>query len=163
MNATVIDTLKFADRLKDAGFEPPQAAGLARALGDELAERVVTKRDLDEAVQSLHGTIKAMDARFEAMDAKFEAKFEAVESRFDAIDARLESQHREFSGKFNILVGTMALGFTLVIALIGYSLFALRPAAPSAPSVRPTMAQALGAIPARPERALSPAPDMPAA
>jgi len=153
MNATVIDTLKFADRLKEAGFQPPQAEGLARALGTELAERMVSKRDLDEAVRSLRAMIEAMDgkfeakfeamdAKFEAMDAKFEAKFEALEPRFDAIDAKfralnprfdaidakLESQHREFSGRFNIQFATMALGFTLVIGLIGYSLFSSRPA-----------------------------------
>ena len=175
MNATVIDTLKFADRLKKAGFEPRQAEGLTRALGNELAERMVTKRDLDDAVQTLDTTLKTMDAKFEAkfagleprfdaIDARFDgleprfdaidARFDGLETRFDAIDARfdgleprfdaidarfdglaprfdaidakLASQHREFSGKFNVLLGTMALGFTLVIGLMGYSLFSPR-------------------------------------
>ena len=77
MNATVIDTLKFADRLKKSGFEPQQAEGLARAFGDELAERMVTKRDLDDAVRAINTTLMAMDA-------KFESKFDALEPRFDA-------------------------------------------------------------------------------
>ncbi|MCE2461119.1 MAG: hypothetical protein J4F38_10105 [Pseudomonadales bacterium] len=158
MNATVIDTLKFADRLKKAGFEPRQAEGLTRALGNELAERMVTKRDLDDAVQTLDTTLKTMDAKFEAkfagleprfdaIDARFagleprfdarfagleprfdaiDARFDGLAPRFDAIDAKLASQHREFSGKFNVLLGTMALGFTLVIGLMGYSLFSPR-------------------------------------
>lgn len=168
MNSAVIDTLKFADRLKNAGFPPPQAEGLARALGDEMGERMVVKRDLDDAVQAMkrdiddavqamkrdiddavqtvNATIEALDAKFEArfeavdqkfeaMDQKFEAKFLALEPRFDAIAGKLESQHREFSTKFNVLFGTMALGFTLVIGLIGYSLFSPRPAATPSPSV----------------------------
>ena len=209
MYPTVIDTLRFADRLKAAGFDDPQAEGMARALGDELADNMVTKRDLDEAVQSLRLAIEAMDAKFEArfdgleprfdaMDAKFEARFDgleprfdgleprfdamdakfdgleprfdaidakfdgleprfdaidakfdgleprfdaidarfqALEPRFDAIDAKLESQHREFSTRFNVLFGTMALGFTLIVGLIGYSLFSLRPADPVAAAV----------------------------
>ena len=170
MYPTVIDTLRFADRLKAAGFDDPQAEGMARALGDELADNMVTKRDLDEAVQSLRLAIEAMDAKFEArfdgleprfdamdakfdgleprfdaMDAKFDgleprfdaidARFQALEPRFDAIDAKLESQHREFSTRFNVLFGAMALGFTLIVGLIGYSLFSLRPADPVAAAV----------------------------
>lgn len=150
MNLAVIDTLKFADRLKNAGFPPPQAEGLARALGDELGEHMVAKRDLDDAVQAINATIETLDAkfesRFEAMDQKFESRFEAtdqkfesrflaLEPRFDTIDARLESQHRESSTRFNVLFGTVALGFTLVIGLIGYSLFSPRPAGPPSPAV----------------------------
>ncbi|MDE0421340.1 MAG: hypothetical protein OXK76_10715 [Gammaproteobacteria bacterium] len=160
MNPAVIDTLKFADRLKNAGFPPPQAEGLARALGDELGERMVTKRDLDDAVQTLNATIgildakfeskfeamdqkfEAMDQKFEAMETKFDSKFLALAPRFDAIDAKLESQHREYSTRFNVLFGTMALGFTLLIALIGYTLFSPRLAEPPSPAVEPRVADA---------------------
>ena len=171
MYPAVIDTLKFADRLKNAGFPPPQAEGLARVLGDELGERMVTKRDLDDAVQTLNATIGILDAKFEskfeAMDQKFEARFEAMDQkfeaigqkfeaidhkfdskflalapRFDAIDAKLESQHREYSTRFNVLFGTVALGFTLLIALIGYTLFSPRLAEPPSPAVEPRVADA---------------------
>ena len=128
MHTTVIDTLRFADRLKAAGFDDPQAEGMARALGDEMAENLVTKRDLTDAVRAINATVMAMDA-------KFESKFNALEPRFDAIDIKLESQYREFSSKFNLLFGTMALGFTLVIGLIGYSLFSPRSAEPVASAV----------------------------
>ena len=157
MYPTVIDTLRFRDRLKAAGFDDPLAEGMARALGDELADNMLTKRDLGDAVKSLRLALEAMDAKFEAwfegleprfdaIDAKFEArfegleprfdaidaKFEALEPRFDAIDAKLESQHREFSTRFNVLFGTMALGFTLLVGLVGYSLYPPRPAEPAA-------------------------------
>ena len=170
MDLAVIDTLKFAHRLKTAGFSPRQAEGLARALGDELGERMVVKRDLDDAVQAMNRNLddavqainstivalnakfesrfetmdqrfeamdqrfEAMDQKFVAMDQKFESKFQALEPRFDAIDAKLESQHREFSTRFNVLFGAMALGFTLVTGLIGYSLFSPQPVAPAPPA-----------------------------
>ncbi len=145
MNATVIDTLRFADSLKAAGFEAPKAEGLARALGDELAERMLTKGDLDDALRPINGKFDSIDARFESIDARFEsidarfesidARFDGVDARFDGIDARLDamdarfdamdtkidSVHRELSGKFNTLVGTMALGFTLLVGLGGYN------------------------------------------
>ena len=119
MSAAVIDTLKFADRLKAAGFEPPQAEGMARALGDELAERMITRRDLDEALQPI-------DVRFDSVDARFDA----IDARFDAMDTKIDSVHRELSGKFNILVGVMALGFTLLAGLGGYNAVSPRLAQP---------------------------------
>ncbi len=156
MNATVIDTLRFADSLKAAGFEVPQAEGLARALGAELAERMLTKGDLEDALRPINGKFDSIDARFEGIDARFEgiearfegiearfegvdarfegieARFDGIEGRFDGIDARLDamdakfdakidSVHRELSGKFNTLVGVMALGFTLLVGLGGYN------------------------------------------
>ena len=164
MNATVIDTLRFADRLKAAGFETPRAEGLARALGEELADRMLTRSDLDEALRPMHADIQEMDARFgtmagridatdakiegldtkiramdskfeakfDAMDSKFEARFEALDSKFEALDAKFESTnaniasvHRELSGKFGILATVMALGFTLLVGLGGYSALSL--------------------------------------
>ncbi|MDE0038440.1 MAG: hypothetical protein OXU77_12935 [Gammaproteobacteria bacterium] len=75
MDANVIDTLRFADRLKDAGFEAPKADGLARALAEELGDRVLTRIDHD----ALGLRIDGLDAKFEALEAKFDAKFEALE------------------------------------------------------------------------------------
>ena len=166
MNTTVIDTLRFADSLKASGFEAPQAEGLARALGDQLAERMLTKGDLEDALRPINGKFDNIEARFEAIDSKFDAiddrfdaidtrfeaidskfeaidskfeaidskfeaidsKFEAIDSRFDSIDKRLDamdtkidSVYRELCGKFNILVGMMALGFTLLVGLGGYN------------------------------------------
>ena len=153
MDATVIDTLRFADRLKEAGFDAPHAEGMARALGDELADRMLTHADLDELNISIGGRFEsidgkfvainarfeaidrkfvAMDARFDAMDARFEAmdaRFEAIdekidnldskfEAKLDAMDTKIESVHREGSGKFNVLVGVMAIGFTVLAGLV---------------------------------------------
>ena len=155
MNGTVIDTLRFADSLKAAGFEVPQAEGLARALGNELAERMVTKADLHDALRPINGKFDRIDARFESIDARFEsidarfdsidARFEGIDARFDGIDARLDamdtkidSVHRELSSKFNILVGVMALGFTLLVGLGGYNAVSPRFAEPirQAPDTR---------------------------
>lgn len=57
MTATVIDTLRYADRLKRAGVEPGQAEGMSRALNDELTEGLVTRKDLGDAVTGLKGDL----------------------------------------------------------------------------------------------------------
>ena len=46
MTTAVLDTLRCAQTLKDAGFAPKQAEATAQVLGDALAD-VATKEDLD--------------------------------------------------------------------------------------------------------------------
>ena len=152
MNPTVIDTLRFADRLKSSGIEAMHAEGIARALGDELADRMLTRHDLDQALGSVRDSIQAIEARldgldprfdaidtkFEAIDTKFEAmdvKFGAMDAKFGAMDAKFEALHREFSGKFNLLVGVLALGFTLLVGLGTFNAVSLRVVAPAAETV----------------------------
>ena len=99
MDATVIDTLRFADQLKAAGFQAPQAEGMARALGDQLADRMVTRNDLKETDRTIAAGFEALEPRFEAIDARFEAidaRFEAIDARFEAIDARFEAIDARF-------------------------------------------------------------------
>ena len=162
MNATVIDTLRFADRLKAAGFEAPHAEGMARALGDELAERMLTKSDLDEALRPIYARFDAIDARFVGIEGKFvgiegkfeaiDAKFVAIDDRFDAMDTKIESVHRELSGKFNILIGVMALGFTLLVGLGGYNAVSPRFAQPimQAPQMQQEAIELPGTPPSQP-------------
>ena len=142
MNATVIDTLRFANRLKEVGFDPSHAEGMACALGDELAEHMLTRRDLDEFKVVVDARFERIDARFDAIDARFEgidarfegidARFEAIDSRidsldakfeakFDALDLKIEAVQREVSGKFNLLACVMVFGFTLLGGLVTYT------------------------------------------
>ena len=100
MNATVIDTLRFSNRLKEAGVEARQAEAMSRAFNDELSEGVATKRDLDNAVTELKGEIATkfakVDGRLDAMDAKFEGKFLAVDARFDVVDSKFDAMDSKF-------------------------------------------------------------------
>ena len=83
MEPSVIDTLRYADRLKAAGVETRQAEAMSRALNDELAGGVATKQDLDRAVDELRGEIAKVDAKVDALDAKFDAKFGALSGKFE--------------------------------------------------------------------------------
>ncbi|MDE0225973.1 MAG: hypothetical protein OXP28_12675 [Gammaproteobacteria bacterium] len=81
MEPSVIDTLRYADRLKAAGVETRQAEAMSRALNDELAGSVATKQDLDRAVEELRGEIAKVDAKVDALDAKFGALGERFETQ----------------------------------------------------------------------------------
>lgn len=62
MGQTLINTLRFSDRLKEARFTAPQAEALARALGDELTEQLPSKADF-----------QALEAKFDGLKAKFDS------------------------------------------------------------------------------------------
>ena len=94
MEPSVIDTLRYADRLKAAGVETRQAEAMSRALNDELAAGVATKQDLDRAVDELRGEIAKVDAKVDALDAKFDAKIDALDAKFGALSGKFETQGR---------------------------------------------------------------------
>ena len=106
MTTLAINALRYASRLERAGLERPMADEMAHALNDEVADNLVTKRDLTEALQPLYVTLAAIDAKFEAIDARFEAidtrfktidtRFETIDTRFEAIDTRFEAIDARF-------------------------------------------------------------------
>ena len=57
MATTVIDTLRYARRLRDAGIPRDQAEAMADAIGSELVENLATKFDLDRAVAEVNGNL----------------------------------------------------------------------------------------------------------
>ena len=102
MEPSVIDTLRYADRLKAAGVETRQAEAMSRALNDELAGSVATKQDLDRAVDELRGEIAKVDAKVDALDTKF-----------DALSGNFETQGRYV---FLVLALIAALGLYNAVA-----------------------------------------------
>ena len=60
MSSTVINTQRYARRLKAAGVPDAQAEEMADALGNELVEQLATKADLEKAVTQLEGTLTLM-------------------------------------------------------------------------------------------------------
>ena len=97
MKATVIDTLRYANRLKEAGVETVQAEAMSRALNDELTEGLVTKIDLANAVSELGGKIEELDAKFEVRFAEVDGRFAKVDGGFAKVDGRFG----EMKGKFD--------------------------------------------------------------
>jgi len=127
MQATVIDTLRYANRLKDAGVAAPQAEAMAIAINDELTSGLATKGDLraavsdlkdelrgavtrlDRGVSDLRGEIVAVDAKVDGMDAKvdaLDAKLGAMDARFGGVETKLGAMDAKFGamdGKFEAM------------------------------------------------------------
>ena len=69
--STVIDTLRFSDKLQEGGFAPKQADALTLALSDELTEQLATKAD----ITALKADTTALKADIITLDDKFTTKF----------------------------------------------------------------------------------------
>lgn len=59
MSRTLINTLRFSDRLEEAGFTALQAEALGRALGDELTEQLPSKADF-QALETKFDGLRTM-------------------------------------------------------------------------------------------------------
>ena len=113
VDAAVIDTLRLADRLKEAGLETPSAEGLARALGEELGDRVLTAHDRD-----------AFSLRVDGLDTKFDAKFDNLEAKFSAQHNAHKVQIESLGTHFKLLLAVVGIGFSALIGLGLYDVLA---------------------------------------
>ena len=69
-----IDTLKFAKRLREAGFSEPQAEAVVATVQEaEASAEFTTKHDLEAAVAALRSELREAELRLEA-------KIEAMKS-----------------------------------------------------------------------------------
>ncbi|MDE0658197.1 MAG: hypothetical protein OXI79_00955 [Gammaproteobacteria bacterium] len=148
MTATVIDTLRYADRLKQAGVAPGQAEGMSRALNDELTEGLVTRKDLDDAVAGLKGDlgdavaglksdlndavvdlkgdIDGLGNRIDVLETKFDSKFDGVDARFEAMDVKFEAMDVKFEAmdvKFDALRSQSKYVFLVLALIAGLGLY----------------------------------------
>ena len=97
MSQTLINTLRFSDRLKEAGFAGAQAEALARVLGDELTEQLPSKADF-----------MALKADFMAL----KADFKTLEGKFDALEAKVDGL------RLTLNIVLVLLGLLVVLELV---------------------------------------------
>ena len=152
MATAAIDTLRYAERVKESGVEHSTANEMARALNDELADHVPTKVDLEPRFSSLEAKVESLETRFDtletkvdtldakfearcdALEAKFDARCDALEARIDALDAKLEAKFSSLAASLKTTNAMMLFGFAL-LGTLGFFQLAKDPSPPPAPAV----------------------------
>ena len=136
----MIDTLGMADKLESSGFARSQAEGLARTLGEELPDRLVSQPQFSMTVTDLRGEIgtltaeirqlrtriKELETRIEALETRMEAletRMEALEARMDRLEARMDRLEAKLEGEFKAIHTRFwflysALGLLLALGLL---------------------------------------------
>ena len=127
VKSTVIDTLRFADRLKEAGVPSKQAEAMARAFNDELTGGLVTQASFDSAVAKLRGEIQAVDAKVDAAVATLRGEIQAVDaklrSEIQAVNAKLGAELKQVRSDLRWLkfMNVAALAFLALIVSLNAS------------------------------------------
>ena len=140
MPAAMLDTLRCAQSLKEAGFTQQQADGTARVLSDALAgvateeDLATTKKDLEESIADLrtevhhgfagqkaemNGAISALKAD---MNMRFPTQRTGVATGFAAQraeTARAFAEHRTEFTQLQAKLDAVGLKLKLVQALLG--------------------------------------------
>jgi DNA-binding transcriptional MerR regulator len=70
----MIDTLKFANRLRSAGFSQEQAEAVAEAWADQAREDLPSRLDLG-----------GIEDRITRLDGKFDTKFAQLDGKLDKL------------------------------------------------------------------------------
>ncbi len=111
MDATVIDTLRYANRLREAGVEPGQAEAMARAINDELSVGVATRDDVGAVERNLGHEVTELRSDMEHGFAELRADIDALRAE---VTAKLDAQNGKFEAQGRYLFLTLA-----VIAALG--------------------------------------------
>ena len=114
MYVPVIDTLRYANRLKDAGVDPGQAEAMAWAFNDELVHGVATKDDVNQAVVGLTHEIGRVETELRNEIGRVEGKIDklAVELKgeISRLDERMDGFNTQFRYLFLVLTLIAGLG-----------------------------------------------------
>ena len=132
MSQTLINTLRFADRLKEAGFAGAQAEALARVLGDELTEQLPSKADftalqtdfktLEDKFDALEGRLDALEGKFGILEGRFDAlgeKVSVLQTDFKVLETKFETLEAKFDGlRFTLNIVLVLVGLLVALGLI---------------------------------------------
>ncbi|HUC71401.1 MAG TPA: hypothetical protein VMS01_09440 [Stellaceae bacterium] len=119
---TSLDTLQTAKRLKEAGFDEPQAealTGLLRDVQEAEQGQLATKADLGRVAADLDGKIERvaadLDAKIERVAAELDAKIERVAAELRAEFALIRSEMEVLRRDLTIRLGSMIVVATGVL------------------------------------------------
>ena len=78
----MLDTLKYAKRLQQAGFTEQQAEAQADALWEAIEDSVATKQDVQLVRQDLRALGTRLDGRIDQLETRMDGRFNVVDGRF---------------------------------------------------------------------------------
>ena len=118
MNAIAFDTLKFAKRLKEAGFTEQQAEALADAEAEFIEQNLATKRDIADVKRdikelevTLRNEIKQLDValrnEIKQLDVTLRGEIKQLDVKIEQIRSDLARDLKDLEYRMTIKLGTM--------------------------------------------------------
>jgi len=108
--------------LKKMGCNGREAIAFTKNFFNLISEPIFQKidesnRQLNDRMDALESKfdskIDAVESKMDALETKFDSKMDALESKMDAFNSKLDAQN----SKYNLLIGLVSGGITLILAL----------------------------------------------
>jgi predicted phage-related endonuclease len=120
MSAIAFDTLKFAKRLKEAGFTEQQAEALADAEAEFIEQNLATKRDIADVkrdikelevtlrneIKQLHVTLRN---EIKQLDVTLRSEIKQLDVKIEQIRSDLARDLKDLEYRMTIKLGTLML------------------------------------------------------
>ena len=111
----MIDTLKFANRLRSAGFSQEQAEAVADAWADQAREDLPSRLDL----AGIEDKITRLDGKFDTKLTQLEGK---LDSRITQLEGKLDSRITQLDGKFDTKIAQLDGKVDKLTWMVGFAL-----------------------------------------
>jgi predicted phage-related endonuclease len=114
MSAIAFDTLKFAKRLKEAGFTEQQAEALADAEAEFIEQNLATKRDIADIkrdIADVKRDIKELEVtlrnEIKQLDVTLRGEIKQLDVKIEQIRSDLARDLKDLEYRMTIKLGTM--------------------------------------------------------
>jgi len=121
MNAIAFDTLKFAKRLKEAGFTEQQAEALADAEAEFIEQNLATKRDIADVkrdiadvkrdIADIKRDVKELEVtlrnEIKQLEVTLRGEIKQLEVKIEQIRSDLARDLKDLEYRMTIKLGTM--------------------------------------------------------
>ncbi|MBX5454207.1 MAG: CCDC90 family protein [Acidobacteriia bacterium] len=116
---TILDTLKLARRLRNAGFSEEQATGAAEALAELVFPDVATKADLKELETALRGEIGKLETELRGEIAEIRGEISGLRGEIAAVRGELHAEIGAMSTRIaQWIVGAMLVNVFSMVAAV---------------------------------------------
>ncbi|MGH8612346.1 MAG: hypothetical protein ACREYF_09975 [Gammaproteobacteria bacterium] len=110
MSAIAFDTLKFAKRLKEAGFTEQQAEALADAEAELIEQNLATKRDIADIkldIADVKRDIADIKRDIKALEVTLRGEIKQLDVRIEQVRSDLARDLKDLEYRMTIKLGTM--------------------------------------------------------
>lgn len=107
VNAIAFDTLKFAKRLKEAGFTEQQAEALADAEAEFIEQNLATKRDIADIKRDIKELEVTLRNEIKQLEVTLRGEIKQLDVKIEQIRSDLVRDLKDLDYRMTIKLGTL--------------------------------------------------------
>jgi hypothetical protein len=121
MASVAFDTLRFSQRLSEAGLGPAQAAGVAAATAEaigELVGQLATRHDLALLRAEMHGEMGKLRGEMATLRNELRGEMASLRQDVDGLRRETRADLAQLELRMTVKLGTMMAGAVAITAAL---------------------------------------------